>query len=54
MPRYDFKCPQCGITFEAIASVSLMEMSCVECSKQSKTLVMAERQLCFPAMIHIH
>lgn len=54
MPRYDFKCSKCGVTFEAIAPVELYVMSCVDCSKTAESLVMAERQLSAPAKIHIH
>ena len=53
MPRYDFKCPRCGVTFESVVPYELMMLPCIDCTSQPEP-VMAERQLCFPARIHIH
>jgi hypothetical protein len=59
MPRYDFKCSNCGITFEAITPSTCTVMHCVCCEP---VIMMdgriqeyaAQRQLCKPASIHIH
>ena len=61
MPRYDFKCPQCGVTFEAITPCDVHVMPCVSCSPvqlgvNDATYLtnLAQRQLCKPAGIYIH
>lgn len=54
MPRYDFICPACQVKFEAIVPSTQKQRACDACLINRDQLVMAERQLCFPASIHIH
>jgi putative FmdB family regulatory protein len=56
MPRYDFKCRTCGITFEAITPVGTNDLPCIQCVNTHPVVIehIADRQLCFPAQIHIH
>lgn len=55
MPRYDFKCPECGITFEQITPVLTDRLPCMQCSSLLSTRPnLAERQLSFPSLLHIH
>jgi len=49
MPRYDFLCPVCLVTFEAITPVDVVTLPCVSCQQ-----IQAVRQLSYPAQIHIH
>lgn len=62
MPRYDFKCSQCGVTFEALVPTEVTALPCTSCSPQHVlqpglyhgTPIQATRQLSAPARIHIH
>ena len=62
MPRYDFKCRVCGVTFEALTHSTIYEIPCVSCVALDTRLTcpgeaeekMADRQLCYPASIQVH
>lgn len=59
MPRYDFKCRECSAVFEAVVPFNLMTVPCVACNNPDPTMTtlgqaIADRQLCFPATIHVH
>lgn len=53
MPRYDYKCQNCGITFEAITSSDTQWIPCIECKDHDVTSP-SYKQLSAPASIHIH
>lgn len=55
MPRYDYKCTVCGITFEAITPADQQTLPCIACQDpQLSPFVIAVKQLCYPASIHVH
>jgi phage FluMu protein Com len=58
MPRYDFKCRVCNEVFERIAPVEVTTVQCYICKPVYQLGIplasIADRQLSFPAQIHIH
>lgn len=57
MPRYDYLCNVCGITFEAIAPSDCNELPCTTCNTAliiPLNVPLAKRQLSYPASIHIN
>lgn len=55
MPRYDFKCRVCAGVFEAIVPIDLLVLPCPICpAPEEPSQILADRQLCCPATIHIH
>ena len=54
MPRYDFKCQICGITFESITPTDVLCVPCPDCQKMMNKHAQAHRQLSAPSQIHIH
>lgn len=54
MPRYDFVCKACGNKFEKNVPYTVTFLPCQACNKDETTYTVAERQLCFPSVIHIH
>jgi len=59
MPRYDFLCPKCKQTFEAIVPVEMTKLRCYFCATDQSLIIkddepQAERQLSAPSCIHIH
>jgi putative FmdB family regulatory protein len=58
MPRYDYECPQCKITFEQVTPYEVFgeaaPVACQECRAALGEYVLAKRLLCAPAAIHVH
>ena len=59
MPRYDFLCRVCGITFEAIVPFTVENIPCISCNNSDPNLTtlgqgIADRQLSVPAYIHVN
>lgn len=56
MPRYDFKCTNCGHVFEEVVHYRIKHLPCKECLTHDPEIVqyVAERQLSAPAVIAIH
>lgn len=54
MPRYDFKCTTCQAVFEKNVKHTITFLPCPECNTNETTYNVAERQLCYPAVIAIH
>ena len=59
MPRYDFECSHCHVTFEAITPTTVTSLPCTSCQPTQYIYPEnydgpAKRKLSAPAQIHIH